>query len=897
MVSGQLTPESGEGRRGPAEQPGRGAPLLRITGMSKTFGGAKVLDNVSLDVFPGEILAIVGQNGSGKSTLVKVLAGIHQPDPGSSIEVRDSNGRLLGSHGTHQPGLHFIHQDLGLLPMLSTTENLDLGRQLGAQGILPGRRSDEHKRAASLVGRFGAEIDVRAPVAELAPAERAIVAIARALDGWTRPDNVLILDEPTTAFHSDEVQRLFEAVRRVAAQGAGVIFISHRLDEVRTLADRVVALRDGKKVAEAGAVEFDDDSLVKAIVGAPLAQTRDPVPATPGPGVVLAVQDLSGQKLRRVSFSVRSGEILGIAGVLGSGREDLGGLLFGAISRTEGTVLVSGVPLAAGDMVSAIGRGVAFVPADRHRQGVVMDLSMRENLTLPGLGRPGRRFGRLDLKSERRESREWSAAVGLRPPEPERPLAKFSGGNQQKIALARWLRTGPRLLVLDEPTQGVDVGAQATIYELIKQAAADGAAVVVCSSDTKELAAICHRVLVMEGGQVAREVERGALSETALLRETLGTRGQAERAAAEADGEEGQATETFRAAPGGEMPDVPAWRTPSAMERMKRAASFRNASALYIFALLFVVFSLWEPATFLTSQTWRLLLDNQAITGMAAIALVVPLSAGVVDLAVGSEVGLGAVLVAWLLARPGLPVPLAIGLTVLAGAAIGLVVSLLIVRARIGSFIATLGLSSVLLAVIDWLSGSQQILNLGPGFQAIATSTLFGITYPVYALAVISVLVWYFLERTRSGRRVYATGGNAEAARLAGVRTSRVILLAAVSCGVIAAVAGILESAQLATGDPTISTSYLLPAFAAAFLGSTQFQGGRFNVLGTLVAVAVLAVGVQGLELAGAPVWLPNLFNGAALLLAVGFAQVQKAPTSRTAAIRRSLRHLGGARR
>ncbi len=232
-------------------------------------------------------------------------------------------------------------------------------------------------------------------------------------------------------------------------------------------------------------------------------------------------------------------------------------------------------------------------------------------------------------------------------------------------------------------------------------------------------------------------------------------------------------TATSAAAPATERQAGPAWQTPSPWERLTRAPSFRNASALYIFVLLFVVFSLWEPATFLTSQTWRLLLDNQAITGMVAIALVVPLSAGVVDLAVGSEVGMGAILVAWLLARHGLPIPLAIGLTIVAGIAIGVATSLLIVRARIGSFIATLGMSSVLLAVIDWLSGSQQILNLGSGFQAIATGTLFGITYPVYVLALISLLVWYFLERTRSGRRVYATGGNAEAARLAGVRTSR----------------------------------------------------------------------------------------------------------------------------
>ncbi|HEV2637062.1 MAG TPA: ABC transporter permease [Actinocrinis sp.] len=333
---------------------------------------------------------------------------------------------------------------------------------------------------------------------------------------------------------------------------------------------------------------------------------------------------------------------------------------------------------------------------------------------------------------------------------------------------------------------------------------------------------------------------------------------------------------------------------PTAGQRLRKGASLRNASAVYIFWLLFAVFAIWEPDTFLTAQTWRALLENQAITAMVAIGLMVPLSAGVVDLAVGSEVGLGAIVVAWLLADRHLNPALAIALTLVVGAAIGLVITQLIVRARIGSFIATLGMSSVLLAVIDWVSGSQQILNLGSGFQNIATGQFLGITYPVYILAVISLLVWYFLERTPSGRRVYATGGNIEAAKLAGVRTSRVILAATVACGVITALAGTLQSAQLATGDPTIANSYLLPAFAAAFLGSTQFKGGRFNVPGTLVAVAALAEGVQGLELAGAPVWLPNLFDGVALLLAVGFAQVQRAPSARTAAIRRFLRPGGG---
>jgi ribose transport system permease protein len=325
---------------------------------------------------------------------------------------------------------------------------------------------------------------------------------------------------------------------------------------------------------------------------------------------------------------------------------------------------------------------------------------------------------------------------------------------------------------------------------------------------------------------------------------------------------------------------------------LRRALAFRNASALYVFLVIFIVFSLWIPDTFLASSTWRTLLDNQALTALVAIGLVVPLAAGVFDLAIGAEVGFGSILVAWLLAKRGVPIAPAIVLTVLAGGVIGLVSALLVVKAHIDSFIATLGISSVLLAMIQWVSNSQQILGLSSSFQNLGTDQIFGVTLPVYLMLIVGVLVWYVLERTPSGRRVYATGGNLEAARLAGVRTNLVIVAALVACGAIAALAGLLISSKIATGDPSVGPSYLLPAFSAAFLGSTQFRGGRFNVWGTVVAVYVLATGVKGLQLAGAPTWIPDLFNGVALLIAVGMAKYQGGP--RGAAIRRMVARRGG---
>jgi len=314
--------------------------------------------------------------------------------------------------------------------------------------------------------------------------------------------------------------------------------------------------------------------------------------------------------------------------------------------------------------------------------------------------------------------------------------------------------------------------------------------------------------------------------------------------------------------------------------RLRRAAAFRNTSALYLLAFMVVVFALWVPDTFLTVGTWRSLLSDQAITTMVAIGLVLPTAAGVIDLAIGAEVGLAAILVARLLVGHE-PIPVAIVLSLLAGAAVGVFSWLMITRAKVPSFIATLAVSSLLAAATDWVSHSQQIVNLPAGFAKLGTGQLFGITYPVYIMLAIAVVLWYVLERTPVGRRVYATGGNPEAARLAGVRTSRIILFALITSGVVAGLAGLLLTSQLSTGDPTVGPGYLLPVIAAVFLGSTQFRGGRFNIWGTVVAAYVLAVGVKGLQLAGLPVWIPDLFNGAALLLAVGLAAWRRTPTAR----------------
>jgi ribose transport system permease protein len=308
-------------------------------------------------------------------------------------------------------------------------------------------------------------------------------------------------------------------------------------------------------------------------------------------------------------------------------------------------------------------------------------------------------------------------------------------------------------------------------------------------------------------------------------------------------------------------------------KRARAALSFRRLSAVYILIALFIVFSIWVPSTFLALATWRSLLDGQALTALAAIALLLPVAAGAFNLAIGAEIGFATILVSWLLVDHGVSVPLAVVLTILMGAVVGGVNALLAGVFKIDSFIATLGMGSILLACAAWLSKSSQILNLPNGFASFSTDKILGVTTTVYIMLGVAIIVWYVLEKTPLGRRVYATGGNEAAARLAGVRTTAVVVGAFVACGVIAASVGLLLASQLGTGDPTEGPSFLLPAFTAVFLGSTQFRAGRFNVWGTVVAVYVLAVGVTGFQLAGAPVWIPDMFNGVALILAVGLAR------------------------
>ena len=489
-------------------------PVLRISGLSKTFPGTRALDGVSLDIRRGEIHALMGQNGSGKSTLIKCLAAYHQPDPGAVAEV---DGEAFDLGHTVPDGLRFVHQDLGLVLELNALDNLALhgGFARGAGRRILWREQEAQTRR--ILSRFGVELDIHRPLAEATPVERRVVAIAAALQGW-EGGGVLVLDEPTAVLPADEVARLFAVVEEVRRSGTAVLYVSHRMDEIFQLADRVTVLRGGRLVTTLPIQETDPRGLAHLMVGEEVdPDYRAPVATRPDAPVVLEAREVHGRWLRGLDLDVHQGEILGIAGLAGAGALELPYVLAGGSrAQVSGRVRLPQRSAQWHDVKDAERLELPLVPADRQREAVVSEFAVSENLSLSILDRVSRRF-RIDKKAERAHVQRWTERLGIVTAGGDSPISTLSGGNQQKVIVARCLGREAGVLLLCEPTAGVDIGTRVAIYELIAGLARDGLTVIVASSDEGDLLAMCTRIVVLRDGRVAGEMDPDGLTQQALV--------------------------------------------------------------------------------------------------------------------------------------------------------------------------------------------------------------------------------------------------------------------------------------------------------------------------------------------------------------------------------------------
>jgi ribose transport system ATP-binding protein len=480
-------------------------PLLSFRSISKQFGGTRAVDGVDLDIVGGQIHALLGANGAGKSTLIKILSGLHAADAGEVV----FKGRVIHPRAEiDKLPIAFIHQDLGLFDWMTVSENVAIGKSgyPRARGLISwkGVRA-QAMRALDLV-QSGMDADT--PISELTRTERSIVAIARAL---ANDVELLILDEPTSSLPEADVAKLFEVLRRLKERGVGMIYVSHRLDEIFRIADWVTVMRDGRKVASAPTSDFTPQQLVVGIVGRPPAEVFVQPPA-PSAHPLLQVSEVRVRGIGPLNLQVRAGEVLGLCGLRGAGQNELGRAISGIEPMTAGEMKLNGQRIAPRNPNEAIKNGIAFVSSNREAESLGMSLLVRENLYLnPSVhGRRAFSFMRRDVEKAR--AHELVETYSVRPADGERIVSTLSGGNQQKVVLGRWLSTNAKLFVLEEPTLGVDVGAKAEIYALMNQSLAQGKAAVLVSTDLEEVAGVCNRALIFKSGRIVGELQRGEMS-------------------------------------------------------------------------------------------------------------------------------------------------------------------------------------------------------------------------------------------------------------------------------------------------------------------------------------------------------------------------------------------------
>ncbi|NQX35213.1 ATP-binding cassette domain-containing protein [Herbiconiux sp. VKM Ac-2851] len=815
--------------------------VLSLTGISKSYSGVAALTDVSLEVLPGEVHALLGENGAGKSTLMNVASGTVQPD-GGRIRVNGEEIDGLSPALAAKLGIAIVHQHPAVLPDMTILENL---RVALPPSVFEGKGPIE-EYATRLIRESGLTAHLGDRVETLSVAQKHLLEITKALALEPR---VLVLDEPTAPLGQDSVDLLFARVRETVARGTAVVYITHRMAEVRQLADRVTVLRDGRLRGIARVDEVTDDELLTMIVGRQMESTFPPkYTATESDDVNLVLSHLTGDGFVDVSAAVRRGEILGIAGVVGNGQSELLRALAGLDGFT-GTVAVGGRGLTASQLLGK----TAYMPSDRHSEGLMMTLTVRENAAISAL----QRFKRWALVSRRAEVEtvgETLDSLAVKASSMDAVVSSLSGGNQQKVVMARALLSEPSIVIADEPTQGVDVGARLEIYRILREVSASGIPVVVASSDAKELEGLCDQVIVMSRGNAVGTLTGDDITETRIVQTAV--------------------TSTAHTA-----------NTQLATEKVARSTPFRRfiqgdyAPSALLVAVIAVL------GAFIFSQNVRYLSDFNIFSvlmlvsalGFIALGQTISLLIGGIDLSVGPLAGF-LVVVGSFFVNDGQPfgvMGLGILLMFVLAVATGLVNGSLI---RFGKFTAIAATLTLYIA----LQGLSFLLRDSPGgyiagsFTALITTRVGPIPLIFIVLVVFTVLLELALRKRRWGWRLRATGSNEEAARRIGVDIDRTVVFAYVATSVLAFLGAIVLMTQIGVGDPAQGVSYTLSSITAVVLGGTSLLGGRGTFVGSLFGSILLIQVLNATTFLGLSQMWQYIFQGVLILIAAVFYSVAR---------------------
>lgn len=787
----------------------------------------------------GEVHGLVGENGAGKSTLINIATGLFKADAGDIL----LEGRPLSLHTTRDAARHgiaVVHQEADLFAQLSIAENMLLARGLVRRGGGLVNWRATHCEAERLVGAMGESFDVREMAGGLSVARRMMAEIAAAI---AEEGRVLFLDEPTSALTVKEIENLFSQIRRLRDEGVAIVYVSHRLGEVLEICDRVTVMRDGATVETRDAAEFTVDRMVSAMVGREMGQVFAKPELTPGE-VRLEVRGATSRagRFREVSLEVRSGEIVGLYGFVGAGRSEFGQSLFGLHRLSAGEILIDGARLNVRSPREAVRKGLAYLPEDRLVQGIFRTHPLRTNASVARL-RELSRFGWVVGAKERALAGRVMSDTNVRARSMEQPIGTLSGGNQQKVVFGRWQSTDPRVLVLDEPTRGVDVGAKAEIHKLVCDMAAKGAAVLLISSELPEVMAMSDRVATLSEGRVTGVFDPRRDDEKKIA------------AAAVPESSEAGA-ETRRAG----------------AKTFSRVLQLRELGLIAFILLLSAGMLVMKPAEFANADNLFGILASAALPAIMAQGAMLIICGGGIDISVGSMMGLIAAIAA-LSAKAGVPPLACLALAMALGVGLSWANAGTALAAGIHPIIVTLAGMSIYAGFMVIVTGGSEVMQLPAAYRALADGpvVIAGLRLPkiVFYVLGVTALAHLFLRHSLPGRQVLALGNSENAARLIGLSKTKLTLTTFGISGGLVGLTAVLLPAYYGTVQANTGEGMELKAIAAAVIGGTNILGGRGSAIGTLLGAVLVALLYNMLILLEASSYWQNIFVGGLILVAV----------------------------
>ncbi|HEX4765269.1 MAG TPA: ATP-binding cassette domain-containing protein [Lichenihabitans sp.] len=828
------------------------SPAAGLVDASKRFGGTVALADASFDLLAGEVLALLGENGAGKSTCVKLLAGVYRPDSGAVL-VDGAPVEAWSPLEAARRGIAVMHQHPGLFGDLSVAENLFIGH-------MPRRRfgdvDDVRMRiqATELLEVVGLDCRPEQPLKDLRTSEQQLVEIARAL---TVDAKVLIMDEPTAALSQREVERLFAVVAGLKARGVAMMFVGHRMEEIYRVADRIAVLRDGRLIGVERAAELDRDRAVQMMIGRPLSAVYPQRQSTPGNGV-LEVSGLSRDgAFADVSFEVRAGEVLGLGGLVGSGRTEIARVLFGIDRPTGGTIRLGGQEMGIPDPAAAMAAGIAYVSEDRLGQSLVMDFPILANASLPVIGK-ATMAGLVRRRSELKLVEPHLKRLRLKFRSFDQPVRTLSGGNQQKVVLSKWLATRPSLLILDEPTQGIDVESKAEVHAMIAELAWQGLAMILISSELPELVGLCDRIVVLREGRQTALFDRSEADQERVIRAATDADhdaptpvGTIARTVAEADHSRGDGSPVGRLT--------------------QRIAGRREVGLVCAIAAVAVPVTILNPRM-ISGENLTAIAMDAALLMIVAVAQMLVLLTRNIDLSVASVIGLSAYGAAsFMHLHPASPVLAGVGVACAIGLACGLANGLVVTVGGVPAIVVTLGTLAVFRGLDSLWAGGHQISadQVPQSWLDMTGARVAGIPAVILIALATLVVIGLVLRRRPTGRELYAIGSNPDGAALIGLRTTALVLGAFVTAGLLAGFDGALWASRYATVDARVALGYELTVIASVVVGGVAIRGGAGTVLGVALGALTLLIIENGLTLVRVdPLWLQGVY-GLVILVAV----------------------------